>query len=156
MNSGVDTGEAIGQYETQIGPNETYESLRDRLAQLGALMIRDLLPYYTSEEIKPEPQSQEGASQAPKFTPAAGEIKPTDTPEEANRKVRALSLEPGAYIMWNGKRIKILASHLEDGQFVIDVLHLEGSKPMTWKEFHNGHPNFSLPSKLSSPKTTKS
>jgi methionyl-tRNA formyltransferase len=149
MNKDIDAGEIIGQYETEIRPNETYELLRGRLAQLAALMVRNLLPYYTSKEIEPELQSKEDASNAPKFNPEAGQIKPTDSQEQIIRKVHALAHEPGVYTIWKGKRIKILAAHLENGEAILDVLQPEGSKPMSWKEFHNGYPDFSLSSPLS-------
>lgn len=145
MNSKIDSGEIIGQYETSLAPNETYESLEHRLSQLASLMIRDLLPYYTSEEVKLEPQDKEKVSDAPKLTPEAGEIKPYDSAEEIVRKVRALNPEPGVYTTWKNKRIKILAAHLEDNQLVLDVLQPGGSKPMLWKDFKNGYPDFALP-----------
>lgn len=144
MNPKVDTGEIIGQYETKVSENEIYLTLRGRLAQLAALMVRDLLSYYTSEELKPEAQSEEGASSAPKFAPDAGEIKSTDTPEQVVRKVRALNPNPGTYVIWKGKRVKILLAHLEENVPILDVLQPEGSKPMLWADFKNGYPDFTL------------
>jgi methionyl-tRNA formyltransferase len=140
-----DTGGVIGQYETAIKDTDTYLSLRDHLAQLSAVMIRDLLPYYVNGELEPKPQAEESVTKAPKITPELGKIESNDSAETIVRKVHALNPDPGVYMQWKGKRVKILAAHLEEEKLVLDEVQMEGSKAMSFKDFHNGHPDFSLP-----------
>ncbi len=66
------------------------------------------------------------------------------------RALRALSPWPGLWTEINltfnnqhlTKRLKILKVHLEPTtKLVIDLVQLEGKKPVTWKQFLQGYPN---------------
>ena len=144
MNEKLDQGGVITQYKLPIEENDTYLTLRDKLSNVGAQMIRDNLYYYVTGQLKPTPQKKAGVSNAPMIKSSDGEIKPTDSPARVVRKVRALNPNPGAYSTWKGKRVKILAAHLENGQLVLDEIQMEGGKPMSWKDFRNGYPDFRL------------
>jgi len=145
MDPQVDSGGILSQYQTKIDQADTYLSLSDRLAQLAAVMIRDILPYYISGELKPEPQPKSGVILAPKLTTEDGLINNSDSAEVVLRKVRAFNPEPGAYLIWNNKRVKILSAHLDEGTLKIDFLQMEGGKLLSWQDFKNGYPEFSLP-----------
>ncbi len=71
-------------------------------------------------------------------------IESADSAQDIDRKVRALNPNPGVYTLFQGKRVKILQTHLEEGHLVIDKLQPEGGKPMAWGDFKNGYPGFSL------------
>ncbi|HET7713020.1 MAG TPA: methionyl-tRNA formyltransferase [Patescibacteria group bacterium] len=144
MSPEVDAGGILGQYKMKVNPRSTTLSLSESLSQLGAMILRDLLPYYISGEIKAKPQSKEGLVAAPKLPRELGRVEPGDTPQDIDRKVRALSPWPGVYTFWKGKRVKILSTHLERGQLVVERLQPEGGKEMSWNEFKNGYPEFSL------------
>lgn len=153
MSPVVDAGGILGQYKLKVGTKSTYTSLLESMSQLGAMVIRDLLPYYVSGELKPKPQLKKGLALAPKLPPDLGQIESGDTPQDIDRKVRALNPWPGVYTIWKGKRIKIIAAHLEGGELILDRLQIEGGKEMSWQEFKNGYPGFSLSSLRS--KTTR-
>ena len=140
----VDAGGILGQYKLKIDPRTTFVGLLDSLSQLGAMIVRDLLPYYVSGDLKPKPQLKKGLKLAPKLPQDLGKIEPKDTALDIDRKVRALNPWPGVYTIWKGKRIKILAAHLENEKLVLDRLQPEGSTEMSWQEFKNGYPEFSL------------
>lgn len=145
MNTKLDQGDIIGQFKLGIEDSDTYTTLSEKLAQLGAIALRDVLPAYVHGDIKGIPQPKEGVSHAPKLTKELGKIEEKDTDEEIVRKVRALNPWPGVYTTWQGKRIKVLAAHLEDGTLILDELQVEGGKPLSWGDFRNGYPGFSLP-----------
>lgn len=144
MNPQLDAGGMLGQYETAIDPNDNYLTLRERLANLASIMIRDLLPDYISGELTPQDQPSEGVVAAPKIPADLGKIESGDSDEEIVRKVRALTPEPGVFATYKGKQVKILLAHLEDGHAVPDLLQIEGGKVVAWKDFKNGYPDFSL------------
>jgi len=78
-----------------------------------------------------------------------GEVDWSKPVEYIERQVRALYPWPGAYVFWQGKRVKILKAHIEQGppageagKLIIDELQLEGKKPTTLREFILGHKDF--------------
>lgn len=144
MSPQVDAGEILGQYQMQLHGDETYTKLSEQLAQLGAILLRDLLPYYIAGDLKPAPQASDQATPAPKIPSTLGLIESADSAQDIDRKVRALNPNPGVYTLFQGKRVKILQTHLEGDQLVIDKLQPEGGKPMAWEDFKNGYPGFSL------------
>src|SRR5712671_1348204 len=74
MDAGMDTGDILAQERTLIGPDDTSETLHDRLARIGADLLVRTIPGYVAGTLKPTPQPAEGASHAPKITKAEGRI----------------------------------------------------------------------------------
>lgn len=144
MNEKLDQGGILGQYKLPILDSDNYVNLSEKLANLGALALRDVLPAYVAGDIKPIAQPKEGVTTAPKLTKELGLIEPSDSAQAIVRKVRALNPWPGVYTVWKGKRIKILVAHLEENRLILDRLQSEGGKPMSWPDFKNGYPDFSL------------
>ena len=63
------------------------------------------------------------------------------------RMFRALSPWPGVWTIINipqPKRLKLLKSHIENNRLVLDEVQLEGKKPVSWKQFIEGYPDFSF------------
>ena len=61
---------------------------------------------------------------------------------EAERFIRAMFPWPGAWtILENGKRLKLLKSHLdENGKLILDEVQLEGKDPVSYKQFSEAYP----------------
>lgn len=74
MDAGMDTGPILSQRPTPIGPEDTAETLHDRLAALGAALLLDTLPGYLAGSIRPTPQPSEGVSYAPRLRKEDGRI----------------------------------------------------------------------------------
>lgn len=60
--------------------------------------------------------------------------------------IRAVTPWPGAYTILKmknqiSKRLKILKAHVEDGRLILDVVQLEGKRPVSWRQFVEGYPN---------------
>ena len=85
------------------------------------------------------PQGEDGATYAEKIGPADRELD-LDDPEDAWRRVRALSPHIGAWATLHGRRVTVWKARLEDGAFVPEVVQPEGRSQMTYDEFLRGCP----------------
>ena len=83
------------------------------------------------------PQGEDGVTYAEKIGPADRELD-LDDPEDAWRRVRALSPHIGAWTSLHGRRVTVWKARLEDGAFVPEVVQPEGRSQMTYDEFLRG------------------
>jgi methionyl-tRNA formyltransferase len=84
-----------------------------------------------------EPQGEDGVTYAEKIGPADRELD-LDDPEDAWRRVRALSPHIGAWTTLQGRRVTVWKAQLADGAFVPEVVQPEGRSQMTYDEFLRG------------------
>ncbi len=63
----VDHGPILANTECEIAENDNYETMTEKLANLGAKLIINELPKYLAEEIKPLEQNHEKATFTKKF-----------------------------------------------------------------------------------------
>lgn len=108
MDVGLDTGPILVQERTRMETDETTASLAPRLAELGARLLVDALPGYLDGEISPYPQPEAGVTLAPPLQKTDGLIEWALPVEEIDRQIRAFSPWPGAYTLWEDKRLRIL------------------------------------------------
>ena len=83
------------------------------------------------------PQGGEGVTYAEKIGPADRGLD-LDAPEDAWRRVRALSPHIGAWTTLHGRRVTVWKARLEDGAFVPEVVQPEGRSQMSYDEFLRG------------------
>jgi methionyl-tRNA formyltransferase len=83
------------------------------------------------------PQGEDGATYAEKIGPADRELDLGD-PDDAWRRVRALSPHIGAWATLHGRRVTVWKARLDDGAFVPEVVQPEGRSQMTYDEFLRG------------------
>ncbi len=83
------------------------------------------------------PQGEDGVTYAEKIGPGDRELD-LDDPEDAWRRVRALSPHIGAWTTLHGRRVTVWKARLEDGAFVPEVVQPEGRSQMTYDEFLRG------------------
>ena len=172
MGAGMDTGPILLQDSIPIAPDETGQSLHDRLAALGAILLIHTLEWLLSGSIQPHAQPTNASliTYAPQLKKEDGEIDWKASAAEIDRHVRAYTPWPGTYTFWDGKRLKILAGYpvaadsgLAPG-VVLDVhggeqtapllvgtgrgayaptrLQLEGRQAVDAEAFLNGAPGF--------------
>jgi methionyl-tRNA formyltransferase len=98
MDEGLDTGPLLSCAETAIGPEDTSEALHDRLSALGGDLLRRDLPRYLAGELVPVPQPAEGVSYAPLIKKEDGRLDFGRSAAELERRVRAFTPWPGAYV----------------------------------------------------------
>lgn len=120
LDAGMDTGPVLAKRETRIGPNETAGALANRLADLGADLLMEVLPAYLAGDLQPQPQPDEGVTLTRPIRKRQACIQWDRPAEMLHNHVRAFAPEPGAYTFWDGRRLKI---------FRTEVVHLEGEAP---------------------------
>ena len=112
MQAGLDTGPVLAEARTPIGPEDTTADLHDRLAEMGAALIRDVMDRLP---LPAAPQPSEGVTYAQKIDKAEARIDWALPAPQVDRQIRGLSPFPGAWCMLGGERIKLLRSRLAAG-----------------------------------------
>lgn len=157
MDAGIDTGGVLSQRSNSITSDDTAESLSQRLADLGAVLLLETLPAYLSGEIEPHPQDETLATYAPMLKKEDSLLDLNQPAETLARQVRAYTPWPGAVFDWQGQVLKIRQAHslsartagpgvtvvhgglpaitTGNGLLVLDEVHPPGKRPMTGKEF---------------------
>lgn len=107
MEKGLDTGDILLQKKYRILPDETGESLFDRLCVMGAELIVEALPLLEAGKLSPIKQKEEEASYAKMLTKALGKMDFSTSAVELERLVRGLNSWPSAYTYYNKKQLKI-------------------------------------------------
>lgn len=116
MDAGLDTGPILSQRALPIAPDETGQTLHDKLARLGAELLLETLPGYLAGQIIPQPQPEDGVTLAPSIRKEEGNIRWTEDAQTIERLVRAFTPWPGTYTFWNDQHLKILKGRVGDGQ----------------------------------------
>lgn len=164
MDEGLDTGDMLAIRSTPISPSDTATTLTNRLAQVGADLVRAALPRYLAGELTPQPQDNAQATYAPQLKKEDGRLQWTESAVALERRVRAMSEWPGAFLLLDGNPIKILRAHVRPdriaapgrvvkingqpaigtaaGALVLDEIQPPGKKPMPAASYLNGNPNF--------------
>lgn len=150
----LDAGPILAQQQISIGPEDTGEDLRERLAQLGAHLLMQTL----KAPLLPVPQPLVGITLCHKLTRQSGLMDPTVLrAEEIHRAVRALTKWPGVRISRTfGEELTIIKSSLSPHPDALPLpcaantlLYLRtvqppGRKPMTGAAWLHGHRNRSV------------
>ncbi len=159
IDEGLDTGPVIAVVETPIADDETGGSLTGRLSYLGAMLVDSALPEYLAGRLEPAPQIDTGASKAAKLSSAEARIDGTWSAELVDRAVRAFHPRPGAWMVIEGTRYKILEveraaapvpagtvdaidgapiAGFDGGSFELTLLQPEGKAPQPGFAWLNG------------------
>lgn len=108
MAEGLDTGDMLLTYETEIGARETAGELFDRLAQAGAALLVETLEKLDS--ITPRPQDDSQSCYAHMLDKQMAVIDWTKSAHEIDCLIRGLSPWPIALTTLAGARLKIYAA----------------------------------------------
>jgi len=162
MDKGVDSGDILLQEETPIGEEETFGTLHDRLAPMGAGLLLKAIAQLEAGTLRPRPQDHRLATAAPRLGPGDGLICwDADAPAIVAR-IRGLSPTPAAYTVLGGKKLKIFMATAEtaavpeapgtvvgetavglrvaagNGYVLLWELQLEGKKRLAARDFLRG------------------
>lgn len=99
----VDAGPVIAQAGTPVEPLDTTGTLTDRIAQIGAGLLAEVLPRWVTGAIEEHLQDDSLATFAPKLSRADGAIDWTRPAEEIWRRVRAFHPWPLATTTYRGE-----------------------------------------------------
>lgn len=112
MARGLDTGDIILQRSLAIGNDDTCGVIFDRLANLGAEMILEVLALGDLGESLRVKQDEELATYARTVNKEDGRIDFTQNAKSVHNTIRGLNPWPGAFTTLQGGYIKILQSRL--------------------------------------------
>ena len=114
MDAGMDTGDMIDRVEVAIDPNEHTESLMNRLALASADKLPEIIDKWVNGDISAEKQDDSKATSCPPIRPEEGEFSWSEDALAIHNRVRALSAWPGAFVMKDDKKLKVLDSEVVD------------------------------------------
>jgi len=115
MDAGMDTGPLLAQQEISIRSDHTTGTLTTSLEILGANLLQRTLPGYITGKIHPILQNPTLVTYAPMMRKAFGHLSFDKTAAELERKIRAMTPWPGAFVILGEKRIKILQAQAISG-----------------------------------------
>jgi methionyl-tRNA formyltransferase len=107
MDAGLDTGPVFLERATPILPDDTGGSLRERLAQLGAEGLVEVVAGLEAGGAVARPQPDEGACYAAKIDKREAQLDWTQAAQALERTVRAFVPTPLAWTVWRGQRLRI-------------------------------------------------
>ncbi|MBQ7199812.1 MAG: methionyl-tRNA formyltransferase [Eubacterium sp.] len=164
MDEGIDTGDILMSERVELAPDETTQSLTDRLTQIGCDLILQVLDSAAKGMLAPVKQDDEKSSYAKILSKEMGKVDFSQSAVQIERKIRALSEWPGVYCSHGGKTVKLHKAEVVsgnstyspgvvsevtkkafliqtgDGQLRIRSLQPEGKKIMDAASFLNGNP----------------
>lgn len=103
----LDAGPMLAQHALPIEPNDTTGSLSNKLAQLGADLLIDVLPAWERGEVTAQPQDDGQATYAPTLRKEDALIDWSLQAEEICRRVRAYNPWPVATTTLAGETLRI-------------------------------------------------
>jgi len=167
IDAGLDTGDVIDRWETEIGPDETAPELSVRLAEAGATILVQTLSKLRDGIATPVPQDSALATLAPILKKEDGRIDWRLPAQQIHNLIRGFQPWPGAHTVFRGQSLHLWRSRLavekvwpnrvhlapgaivqEQGVFAVGgdgaalellEVQLEGRKRMAAEVFANGH-----------------
>ncbi len=107
MAEGLDTGDIISQKAFSIEPEDDFEAIHDRSAEIGAELLLDTLPRIFDGTASRTVQNDAEACYAAKIEKEDCKVDFTKTASEIDCIIRGVTPIPGAFCYQNGKMLKI-------------------------------------------------
>ncbi|MFH0914171.1 MAG: methionyl-tRNA formyltransferase [Chloroflexota bacterium] len=108
METGLDTGPILEQASIPIAPWDTTGTLTTKLSQIAARLLPEALLFWTRRELVPRPQKEEEATPSRLIQKEDGALDWGMPAAELGRRVRAFQPWPGAYTLYQGKRLELI------------------------------------------------
>lgn len=162
MDKKMDSGDIISKRSISIGNDDTLDYIYNEMSNLGMELLKDTLPLIfnnTNDRIK---QDESMVSFGLNITKDEEKINFDRTVYEIHNQVRGLSSVPGAYCLFNDKRMKVYGSKVttiksngipgmivstdkngiyvntKDYQIIFTDIKVEGKKRCLVKDYLNG------------------
>ncbi|MBZ4195412.1 methionyl-tRNA formyltransferase [Mycoplasma sp. U97] len=103
----MDGGDIFAKKEIEISENDTASTLFEKLSFIASENIVQWLKDLDSGLLKREIQDESQVTLSPKLEKEQALIENSLTCEQAINKIRAFEMNPGAYVIANGKRLKV-------------------------------------------------
>lgn len=129
LDKGMDTGPTYLTQEIDINPTERSDELLDRLGVIGSDLAIKTIELIAGNTL-PTPQTEDGASLAPKFRKSDGKIIWNLPVEQIFNQYRALAFNPGVWTMLGDLRLKIDGMRISYGgeKLAAGTSKIEGEK----------------------------
>jgi len=114
MEEGLDTGPVLQQFECEITATDTGSSLHDRLANIAAVEIIQVLANLHEGNLVATTQDNNQASYAKKLSKSEANIDWTQSAIEIERKIRAFNAWPVAFTYFGQQRLRIWQANVCD------------------------------------------
>jgi len=123
MADGIDTGDMLLKTEVEIGENDNFEVIHDRLADVGAKLLMETVEKLEKGEIVPEKQDESLATHAAKIEKSDCLLDFSRPARELHDLIRGLSPIPLAFTHTpDGKLLKIVESRVFDDEKTVKAL----------------------------------
>ncbi len=165
MDEGVDSGDILLQEETNIGADETFDDLHEKLSAMGSELLVSAVKGVMDGTISGISQDASLVTFAPRLGSEAGHIDWNNESEKIVNLIRGLSSRPGAYSFLRDKKLKtfyavagkekssgekapgtpgkLMEAGLQvatgDGHIYLKDVQLEGKKRMPVEDFLRGY-----------------
>jgi methionyl-tRNA formyltransferase len=113
IESGLDSGPVYGVVTESVRPIDTAGDLLDRLAISGAALLSTTLDGIGDGLLTPVPQPSDGISVAPKITVEQARVRWDLPAEVVERRIRAVTPNPGAWTLIGDLRVKLGPVYLD-------------------------------------------
>ena len=115
MELGMDTGDILVIRDTEIGENDNFEDIHDRLGVLGAEAILEALALLKAGKLDPRPQDEAQATYAAKIEKADCALDFTRPARALHDQIRGMSPFPLAFAkLPSGSMLKVTESRVVD------------------------------------------
>lgn len=153
----LDAGGILAQRSCEITPHTNAQSLHDDLAQMGGVLLVDVLPQLAAGTLSAREQDESLVTYAPKLVKADGFLQWTKSAHVLEREVRGYFPWPCSWFSYKGELLKVLKARVVEGSgypgevlddslrvacgekaLVLEMLQREGRKPLAQAEFLKG------------------
>ena len=163
LSGKIDAGEILLQEIVDINKYDNYSTLAESLGEIGADLVVKTLDGLEADYLKGIQQDESKVTMAPKIKSDDYKIDWSKTAEQIHNLIRAFSQSPGAFTIFNSKRLKIYSSTIleslyentkfgeiiicsknqlaiQTGKGLLDIgeVQFEGKKRMKVEEFLRG------------------
>ena len=116
MDVGLDTGDMLLKREVEIEPEETGESLHDKLAALGSDLLLETLAAAEAGELVPVPQRDQDSTYAGMLKKEMGKVDWNWEAGKLERYIRGLNSWPGSFTGFRGKTLKLWRARVTEDE----------------------------------------
>ena len=116
MDAGLDTGDILLQAALPLGDVENLGALESRLAEIGADLLMETLDALARGDCPRIPQDEAAVTLSPSLPPDIGLLDWNRPARDLHNLVRGVTPRPGAYTMWQGKRLKVWRTEAVEGE----------------------------------------
>lgn len=162
LDEEMDHGPILAQKKVAIDSHDDYTHLEEKLSLAAAQFIVKYVPKYFEGSLSPHAQDHSLATYCRLLTKEDGRLNLDESAQINYNKIRALKGWPGAFIVWQERRLGILRASVvktesagaifssdrderliikcQSGALAVSELQLEGKRPMSSADFLRGHP----------------